>query len=223
MNWAKLHSAELDFEVFWQNVLQNLARRDRSAPAFVAISDAHNLRFIANWRCPPAKWRLLLHHCCCLLQPLQRIGEEGLEMLTFNESLDVVWVEAQMVYALVSGSWVEEPKFDQWDRQVSVHKCCQMSWLLWWMMVLCKMIIITTDSYKDQRMQRLMLQYPQANNINPSCSSFTAALVTKQMAHVVAQKLLARLLTFTNIPLYVLKRPRILIWGGGIRVVSKKL
>jgi len=44
---------------------------------------------------------------------LQRIGEEGLEMLTFNESLDVVWMEAQMVYALVSGSWVEEPKFDR--------------------------------------------------------------------------------------------------------------
>ena len=127
MNWAKLHSAELDFEVFWQNVLQNFARRDWSVPAFVAISDTHNLGFIANWRCPPAKWRLLVHHCCCLLQPLQRIGEEGLEMLTFNESLDVVWMEAQMVYALVSGSWVEEPKFDRWDRQVSVHKCCQMS------------------------------------------------------------------------------------------------
>lgn len=109
INSAKLHSGGLDIEIFLQDMLQNLTRRDRSVPALVAKSDAHNLRFIANWRFPPAIWRLLPHTSGCLFQLLQGFGKEGLEMFTFNESFDVVWMEAQMVLARAC-CWVVEPK-----------------------------------------------------------------------------------------------------------------
>jgi hypothetical protein len=93
-------------------------------PAFVAISDAHKPGFTARFWIPPGKSTLFEHISGCILQLRHGLIKPWLEMSTFSEAADVIWMETQMVYTTFVFLRVVKPKFHRSIKDNCAQKCC---------------------------------------------------------------------------------------------------